>query len=119
MQPHIVHLDAPTFRAERTKTFDAARGDKAEPDGHDQAPPFRRINPETLEVETVVPDPIPYWGFDEQVRDSAPPPADCPDCGTGLASLGHDLVCMRLGRKLKDLPVDQHDHQCVIACGGD
>lgn len=43
-----------------------------------------------------------------QVEDS------CPDCGRGLVSRGHDMICSRLSREI-DL---KGDHEgCIVACG--
>lgn len=118
LAPRVVHVPEAKTRIERVKTFDQERGDKREPDGHDDLPVDSAVMARGLAMGTVVTvddalPTLPYWGFDEEVPIEAPP-TDCSDCGRGLTSRGEDLICPRLSMttELKGC------HQgCIVACG--
>lgn len=119
LTPHPVHVEGERFETDdaAVKSYDPARAPAgALPDGQDVTPEHQvvRLNADgSTDLVTVPEVRIPYWMIDNATRTYVGP-ASCPDCGTGLRSRGHDMICLQL-------PLDtsvQGDHEgCLVACG--
>ena len=119
LEPHVVCGKPAKTVTIRNRTYDAALGDRAEPDGEDVVPAHRKVvlQGDEIHIEDVPEVRIPYWGMDEKIRET-PPPSTCPDCRKGLSSKGTYMICEQITRTSTPYDPKGADHlDCIVACG--